>query len=188
MNKDLDSFLASWGHCAEGWPVWSWQGSPVQLQERTFVCTQLPPDRFISSARVVLLRGEEVMVIRDHKHEPYIVPGGRRDPGESVRQTLRRELLEEVGWTIKETAVIGFVHYHHLGVKPTDYPYPYPDFVQAIFTAVADAYHPEAMVADKYVTSSRFVPIAEVLAYGLKTGQHDLLQAALNGRREVHDE
>lgn len=122
------------------------------------------------------------MVITDYKGEPYIIPGGRREPRESLKMALRRELLEETGWLIGDTAVLGFIHFHHLTPKPDGYPYPYPDFVQVVYTAIAHSYDAAAITPDPYVASSRFCPIEEVLTLNLSGGQKALLQAAMSHR------
>lgn len=177
MNEDLAAFLSQHQSIAEEWPVWD--NGRMPLHERTCLSHVLPPGASITSARAVLFRGDEVMVIQDPNGESYVVPGGRREPGESVEAALRREVLEETGWTLAQTAVIGFVHFRHLGPRPDDYPYPYPDFVQAVFAAVADVYHPEAVEFDHYVASAQFRPLAELLELNLKVAQKVLLAAAM---------
>ncbi len=177
MNHDLAIFLRNQEPVAEEWPVWA--NGRMPLQERTYLSQQMPPDKYITSARTILFQGDEVMVIQDHKDDPYVVPGGRREPGETVLQTLQRELLEETGWTLQDTAVLGFVHFHHLSPKPDGYPYPYPDFIQVIFTAVANAYHPGALEEDYYVTTSRFRPIAAAVTFELGPSQQILLATAV---------
>lgn len=133
----------------------------------------------ISSARAIVLRDDEVVVIQNPDQEQYIIPGGRREPGETVLETLQRELLEEIGWTVRQTAVIGAIHFQHLTPKPPDYPYPYPHFFWAIFAAQADEHFPDAVEPDAYVASSQFCSIGEVSRWQLENGQQALLQTAV---------
>lgn len=175
---NLRSFLRRHEMAAEAWPVWG--HGRVRLREHTYLSQEMPPDELISSVRAVLFRGDEVMVIQDHADDPYIVPGGRREAGESVLETLHREVLEETGWTLQQTAMLGFVHYQHLTPKPEGHQYPYPNFIQVVYTALADTFHPEAIEPDEYVTSSRFQPTADVLRLALKPSQQVLLAAAID--------
>ncbi|MCL4263078.1 MAG: NUDIX hydrolase [Anaerolineae bacterium] len=176
----LTRFLQRHEPIAETWPDWG----QMHLREHTYLSGQLPPEEVVSSVRAILFRGEEVMVITDYNGEPYIIPGGRCEPGESLETALQRELLEETGWQVGNTAVLGFIHFHHLSPKPDGYPYPYPDFVQVVYTAVATSYDVTAIVPDPYVASARFCPIAELLTLNLSTGQKALLQAAISQRSE----
>jgi 8-oxo-dGTP pyrophosphatase MutT (NUDIX family) len=175
----MAAFLQGQTAVTQTHPTWQWQDNPLLLRQQTYLCPTLPPDELISSARAVLLRGDEVMVIRDHLNEPYIIPGGRREPGETVLETLQRELREETGWSVGDTAVIGCIHFQHLNPKPTGYPYPHPHFFWAIFAAQADSFDPDAIEEDFYVTSAGFKPIPEVLGWNLRDGQHNLLQKAV---------
>jgi 8-oxo-dGTP pyrophosphatase MutT (NUDIX family) len=179
MSTALATFLRGQTAVAPTHPTWQWQNNPLPLQQQTYICPTLPPDELISSARAVLLRGDEVMVIRDHKGEPYIIPGGRREPGETVLETLQREVREETGWSVRETAVLGCIHFQHLNPKPSGYPYPYPHFFWAIFAAQAVSFDATAMEEDFYVTSASFKPILELSTWQMSDGQHELLQAAL---------
>jgi 8-oxo-dGTP pyrophosphatase MutT (NUDIX family) len=182
---DFATFLHSQTAVSQATPTWQWHNHPISLQEQTYICPTLPPDNLISSSRAILFRGDKVMVIHDHQNEPYIVPGGRRESGETVLQTLHREVREETGWSLKETAVLGFIHFHHLGPKPPSYPYPYPDFLWVIFTALADSFDATTLEEDFYVTSSSFQPVVHVLAWQLQAGQNQLLQAAVQQSRNT---
>lgn len=179
MSTALATFLRGQTAVTTTNPTWQWQNSPLPLRQQTYICPTLPPDEFISSARAVLLRGDEVMLIRDHKDQPYIIPGGRRESGETVLETLQREIREETGWSVRDTAVIGCIHFQHLGPKPTGYPYPYPHFFWAIFAAQADSFDATAVEEDFYVTSASFQPIREVATWNLGDGQNLLLQTAV---------
>lgn len=180
-DPQLVDFLADQVPVAETWPVWG--NGRVPLREHTYLNPRMPPDEFITSVRAIFFRGDEVMVIQDHQDDPYVVPGGRRDPGETVLETLHREIKEETGWSITDMTLLGFVHFHHLGPKPANHPYAYPDFVQVIYAAVADKYYPEAIQPDPYVTHSAFLPIKNVLAFDLKDSQKVLLKKAVNHYR-----
>ncbi|HRQ36613.1 MAG TPA: NUDIX hydrolase [Chloroflexota bacterium] len=173
----LAAFLRQHEPVAEAWPVWG--NGQLRLRQHTYLSRQLPPNEVLSSVRAILFRAAKVMVITDHEEEPYVVPGGRREPGESLETALRRELLEETGWHVGQTAVLGFIHFHHLSPKPDGYPYPYPDFVQVVYTAVAASYDPASMQPDFYVTAAQFHPIEEALALPLSPGERALLRAAI---------
>jgi 8-oxo-dGTP pyrophosphatase MutT (NUDIX family) len=179
MSYDLNRFLQGQTAVSTTHPTWQWQTYTLSLCEQTYLCPTLPPDELISSARVILLRGDEVMVIQDHQNKPYIIPGGRREPGETILQTLHREIGEETGWTVRDTAVIGFTHFQHLTPRPDGYPYPHPHFFWAIFAAQADQYDPTRLKDDFYVASANFHPIRDVLTWQLGYGQHELLQTAV---------
>ena len=40
-------------------------------------------------------------------------PAGHLDPGESLCEAAIRETLEETGWQVKPTAIVGIYHYQH---------------------------------------------------------------------------
>ena len=151
--------------------TWQWHNHPLKMNQQIYLGHDLPPDALSSSVRAILLRENEVMVIRNHQNEPYLIPGGRREPGETILETLRRELLEETGWSVRETAVIATYHFQHLAPKPPDYKYPYPHFFWPIFVAQADQFYPKAIQPEKHAVSSEVRLISEVIAWDLGDGQ-----------------
>jgi 8-oxo-dGTP pyrophosphatase MutT (NUDIX family) len=122
----------------------------------------LPPLAYVSSVRGMVLREGDVLVFADADGTPRVLPGGRCVPGETLQATLRRELLEETGWTLGASAPLGFLHFRHLGPRRPGYRYPYPDFLQAVYAVEAATWRAGALVADPYVTRTRLLPVAEV--------------------------
>jgi 8-oxo-dGTP pyrophosphatase MutT (NUDIX family) len=127
-------------------------------------------------------RAEEILVL--HDGIAYrVLPGDRRESGESVGETLSREVLEETGYTVRSTLLLGFMHFHHLGPKPDGYAYPYPDFLQLVFVAQAGEFRPDHMVEDPFVQRSEMMRVADVVALLLSPGERVYLTVALEGRR-----
>jgi ADP-ribose pyrophosphatase YjhB (NUDIX family) len=113
--------------------------SPARLRVRTYLTTTLPPLDLVSSVRALVLQGDQILVVRD-PISVHILPGGRREPGETFMQTLEREVLKETGWTIQSPRLIGLAHFQHLTPKHVAYRYPYPDFLHLVYAATADRY------------------------------------------------
>lgn len=179
MDPALEQFLNKKSPAAVENTVWGDGRFPLDVH--FYLTDTLPPLAFISSVRAVLLRGDEVMVVFDGVTPYHVIPGGRREAGETLTATLRRELLEETGWTFTRHRQIGFIHYHHLAPKPDGYAYPYPDFLQIVYAAEAEAYQPDGHVVDEYELQTGFRPIkaARDLIGG---GQLLLLDTAVAGR------
>src|SRR5207249_3646517 len=122
-----------------------WGGGSLPLRETCYLGEEIPPLDYVTSVRGLVFQGEQILVVRD-PHGSHILPGGRREEGETLEATLRREILEETGCTLGAIAMLGFLHFHHLSPRPADYRYPHPDFVQLIFRADASGVVPEAAV------------------------------------------
>jgi 8-oxo-dGTP pyrophosphatase MutT (NUDIX family) len=154
-----------------------WGTTPLRLS--WFLTTDEPSPALVTSVRAIVLRDDAVLVLREPDGRPFVIPGGRCEAGESFEATVRREVLEETGWTLGALAPLGCIHLRNLGPEPPGNPYPYPDAFQLVWRAEAAAYRPEAMVFDQWVASSAFVPLAEVLLLPLRPGECALLVAAL---------
>lgn len=109
-----------------------WGASLIQMA--AFVHPVLPPDPSVSSVRAVLVR-EDAIAVMHNRDGAHPVPGGRREPGETLLDTLRREIMEEAGCVIDEPILLGFIHHRHLTPRPENYPYPYPDFCHVVYAA-----------------------------------------------------
>ena len=86
-----------------------WEWASITM---TFT-TQLPPDQLVASTHVVGFVDDQVLLCRHERSDVWFLPGGTREPGESVDHSLARELREEAG-----ARLTGPVHWlgAHVGV------------------------------------------------------------------------
>lgn len=74
------------------------------------------PERPQVGIGIVLLRGEEVLLIRRGKPPAkgdWALPGGRQELGETAEETARRELREETGLDCGPLTLVGHVDSIH---------------------------------------------------------------------------
>ena len=183
MKTDPAQFLSKHTPLAEETAVWPWQDQQMPIRIRAYAGRELPPLDYVGSVRALLFRDDQIMVIRDIWDHYHIVPGGRREDGESLMETLRREILEETGWTLRDSKVLGFLHFYHLSPKPEGFPHHHPDFFQPVYMAQADQFLPHAQITNDIEAEAVFRPIAE--ARTLITDANLLQLLALALTREV---
>lgn len=174
MDTNLNKYLKSLN--LSNREQWDW-GS-MQLQADLYLTQKLPQQKLVTSVRGIIFKGDQVLVVYND-HEQHILPGGRRERGETYLETVKRECLEETCWDIEVQQVLAVTHCQHQTPKPDKYVYPYPDFCQIIYVARATTYYPDRMIDDEYVTGAEFRPIADVKKLELTPNQHTLLDAAL---------
>ncbi len=70
-----------------------WSGAQIDVQ----FSTELPPDELIQSVHVIGFVGDDIVICQDNRPDVWFLPGGTREPGESLDHCLARELREEGG-------------------------------------------------------------------------------------------
>ena len=150
----------------------------ARFRVNTYLHSTPPPDEFITSVRAVVLRDDAVLVVQDPTSR-HILPGGRREAGESYAETATREILEETGWQVTIGPLLGVKHFAYLTPKPPYINAPYPAFAQLIYVAQGVSYHPEAREQGGYELGAHFVPVTQIEPIPLLESDRLFLQAAL---------
>jgi 8-oxo-dGTP pyrophosphatase MutT (NUDIX family) len=176
LPADVDRFLAAQTPLAAEVQVWGEGTLPLRISG--YWGREMPPLAYVTSVRALVFRAGEVLVLRN-PDGPHVLPGGRREVGESLTATLQRELAEETGWRPRALLPLGFCLLHHLGPRPAAYPYPYPDFCWLIYRAEAGAFDAAARLAGDYEQEACFYPPAAALALPLGPVQRALLEQAM---------
>lgn len=167
-NANIQAFLA--GKTPFHETETRWADGTLPLRVRYYHSNELPPDRYVTSVRCLLLKGDSVLVLRNREGY-HVLPGGRCEAGEGFEQTLQREVAEETGWTIRAVSRLGFIHLEHLGPKPSGYRFPHPHFFQIVYTARASELMPDSMGDDDYEESAAFVPMGRLDSLGISNAE-----------------
>jgi 8-oxo-dGTP pyrophosphatase MutT (NUDIX family) len=147
----------------------------------------LVPADLVTSVRCLVSAPGGVVVCANSR-EQHVLPGGRREAGETFAATAAREVAEETGWRLDRGTLrpLGFLHLAHLGPRPAGYAYPYPDSLQWVFGAhaVTREVAPDAAWTDTegWEIASRVVAVADLAALPLSPGNRAFLDAHLAGR------
>lgn len=173
-DEALEAFLSrhpSFG----GWRE-EWLGVPLEF--RACLSDELPPRAWVGSVRAIVLRNDEVLLV--HSSVPILSVGGRCQPGETMEQTLLREVAEETGWRVAPVGVIGFIHCRHRDEQRPDWGRPAPDFIDPLFAVVAELFDAELM--DPTSPRCEFVSTDEVERLGVEEINRTFLREALRTR------
>jgi len=97
------------------------------------LCSELPAESLIGNAYLVGVHKGRYLSI-EQEDGRLTVPGGKKDPGESFNETLRRELMEEAGATVLKYQVFGAWYLKLRGAAPflPHLPHPFMYMVVAV--------------------------------------------------------
>lgn len=118
-------------------------------------------DELIVSVRCLVQVEHQLVVCTDVSGTLTVLPGGRREPGETLVETACREIHEETGWTLLADSLeqIGFIHLTNLGTPQPGYPY--PDALHLVMTGQAsDRAADDWVDTEGFVLSSTLEPLA----------------------------
>lgn len=174
MDDDLAEFLSSLTPFAEETRIWAPLGT---MRIECYLTDKTPPSKYVSSARAVVVDGDRVLLVQD-PYESHIIPGGRLEPDETPEDAMRREVIEETGWSLAFCKPIGILHFTHI-CPMSEGQRTQPDFLQVVYAAIPGKYHPELKEADGYEIGSEFVSIDQVRQMPLGSGQQAFLETAL---------
>lgn len=149
-----------------------------RLRVRGYVASVPVPDVMVSAVRAVVFNGPRVLVLSESDGTRHVMPGGRREPGESQEATVRRELLEECGWHAGVLQPFAFLHFQHPGpASPPDW----CDFANVIYLTEGARYDRHAL--DRSQGEVRLRLMSTRAAFSAVTDRHrSMLQAALSAR------
>lgn len=144
----------------------------------TVLTGDAPPDSFITSARTIIRSPHSVLVVKNDVDE-HILPGGRREPGESAIQAVRREVREETGLSIVIGSQVAVLVFEHRSAQPIDYPYPYPVFLQVVYASFVNDEHPITISVDDWERAGRWLVFDDVQRTRVPASQRLLLDVVL---------
>ena len=158
---------------------WHWPTIAQDFDVKAYLTTMDPPPELVVSVRAIARRSDRLFVF-ESEGGTHVLPGGRREPGESPDAALGREIREETGCAIVGTPRrLGLLHLHNLSPRRHDprYKYPYPDTLQWVFLVEVTG---EALPSDDpFVDNGRFVSIDEARRLVSSAVERLFLEAAL---------
>ncbi|MDQ0887889.1 8-oxo-dGTP diphosphatase [Paenibacillus sp. V4I9] len=127
--------------------------------------------RIRTAARAVLIKDEQLLVLRRTgvQGEFYVLPGGGQEHGESIHETLIREVFEEVSLKVEIEELL-FIN-EFIAKRDSSFPELEPDVHQIDFTFLCTiTSHNEAKVGetpDLHQIGIAWIPLNEITDYSL---------------------
>lgn len=74
------------------------------------------PNSIVPAASAVVMNEDgKILLHKRRDNKSWSLPGGAMEPGESIQQTIEREVLEETGYQVQTTRIIGvYTNPHHI--------------------------------------------------------------------------
>jgi ADP-ribose pyrophosphatase YjhB (NUDIX family) len=93
----------------------------------------LPPVKDITTVFGLVTYKKKMLLA--HLYRGWDLPGGHVEAGESLEETLEREVFEETKIRVEKPTLIGYQWMEVLAEKPSGYQYPYPISYQVHYHA-----------------------------------------------------
>ncbi|MCX4749851.1 NUDIX hydrolase [Kitasatospora sp. NBC_01287] len=155
---------------------WEWGGIDAQF------AVEMPPDELITNIHLIGFAGDLVVLCRDARGH-WFLPGGTREPGESVGDCLARELREEAGARLLGEPVWLGAH-RAVTDRPTPYrpwqPHPLKAWLWGHAEVLVDS-EPTNPADGEQVVEVRAVPVGEagaLLSRGRERWWAELIELA----------
>ena len=136
---------------------WVWRNGTLPFDVRSYITNICPPKEYIVSVRCLVTQDDSVLVVRTQDDETHVLPGGHIELDESFEDAIRRELMEETGWSVSDLSYEGFICLTRLVPKPKEIQAPHPHFCHLIYSAQAKAHDASIKLDDDYEQSSDFI-------------------------------
>jgi len=106
-----------------------WEWGPIHAKFKKLDTE--PSHHLIANVNLVPRVGDGWVILR-HENGDWDIPGGTLEPGETYMDALRRELLEEVGATLRSFQILGAWHCVSLAERPYRPHMPFPEFYRLV--------------------------------------------------------
>jgi len=140
---------------------------------------QILPVPTIGVSAVVINNHLQVLLIKRNKPPAcglWSIPGGKQEPGESIKQACEREVWEETGLTVEVKNVLAVIERRKEG------------FHYIIIDFFAEFVGRHSMpVAQSDVSEARWVSIAELEQFSLVEGLYRIIQTAVRQSESGED-
>ena len=152
--------------------TWPWGPTRAEF----VLLDHAPPGHQISNANIVPRIGDEWVIIR-LRDGSWDMSDGTLEPGEGYMDTVRRELVEEVGARLVSFQLIGAWHCFSLADKPYRPHLPFPEHYRLVGTGEIEiAGAPQNPHGTEQVVAVETMPLETAVARFVSSGRHDMAE------------